>query len=122
MPLLATEDAALVVLDCLDWLDRRGPIDLHGSIVMPDHFHFVAGLREQPLERVMHSLKSFTAHHINGLLGREGEVWQDGFHDHAMRCDESVHDAVMYCLGNPIRRGLVQDFHDYPYWRCRWDA
>ena len=122
MPLLATGDAATVVLDCVEWLDRQGMIDLYGSIVMPDHFHFIAALCEHPLERVMHSLKSFTAHRINNVLGRNGAVWQDGFHDHALHSDESVRDAMMYCLGNPIRKGLVEDFHDYPHWRCRWDV
>ena len=89
---------------------------------MPNHLHFVAALSDLSLDRVMHSLKGYTAHGVNRLLARRGAVWQDGFHDHALRSEESVRDAVMYCLANPVRKGLVAEFHQYPHWWCRWDV
>ncbi len=121
-PLLATADVAKLILDCLQWLDAKGRIVLHGAVVMPDHLHFVASLNDLPLDRVMHGLKGYTAHGVNRLMVRGGAVWQDGFHDHALRSEESVRDAVMYCLAIPVRKGLVAEFHQYPHWWCRWDV
>ncbi len=40
--------------------------------------------------------------------------WQRSFFDHALRQDEDMKRAVLYILGNPVRKGLVQHFHDYP--------
>ena len=121
-PLLARADVAKLILDCLQWLDAEGRIILHGAVVMPDHLHIVASLNDLSIDRVMHSLKGYTAHGMNRLLARRGAVWQDGFHDHALRCEESVRDAVMYCLANPVRKGLVAEFHQYPHGWCRWEV
>ena len=53
---------------------------------MPEHLHTVIQLGpEQTLDKVMKSLKSFTARQINSLLGRRGALWQDQYHDHHIR-------------------------------------
>jgi REP element-mobilizing transposase RayT len=87
---------------------------------MPDHLHFVAGLNQGSLAQLMHSLKSFTAKKINVFLNRRGSLWQRHYHDHAIRQDEDLNEVVLYTLYNPVRAGLVKDFHDYPFWYCRW--
>ena len=91
-------------------------------VVMPDHLHFVAGLKQGSIAQIMRSLKSYTAKEINLLLDREGAFWQPQYHDHAVRKDEDLNEVVLYTLQNPVRAGLVKDFHDYPYWYCRWDV
>jgi len=87
---------------------------------MPDHVHFVIALGTSSLAQLVHSFKSFTANKINGLLGRSGQFWQEQYHDHAIRKDEVLNDIVFYMLNNPVRAGLVKDFHDWPFWYCRW--
>jgi hypothetical protein len=32
------------------------------------------------------------------------------------------YEIVLYMLNNPVRAGLVEDFHDYPFWYCRWSV
>ena len=121
-PLLDRKDAAETILNSLTWLEKQGKIILDAAVVMPDHLHFVAGLKTDSLPRIMHSLKRYTAQKINKLLEREGSFWQPQYHDHAIREDEDLNAVVLYALHNPIRAGLVKDFHDYPYWYCRWDV
>ena len=121
-PLLNREGAAEVVLTSLLWLEKQGKIYLDAAVVMPDHLHFVAGLKHGSLAKLMRSLKSYTAKKINILLEREGVFWQPQYHDHAIRKDEDLNDLVLYTLHNPVRAGLVNDFHDYSYWYCRWDV
>ena len=89
---------------------------------MPDHLHFVANLKHGTLSDTMHSLKSYTAQKINSVLQREGPFWQRHYHDHAVRSDEDLHSIVLYVLQNPVRAGLINDFHDYPFWYCRWEV
>ncbi|MEE4266300.1 MAG: hypothetical protein V2I56_26670, partial [Desulfobacteraceae bacterium] len=64
---------------------------------------------------------SYTAKRINKLLQKEGPFWQRHYHDHAVRQAEDLHSMVIYVLHNPVRAGLINDFHDYPFWYCRWD-
>ena len=113
-------EAADIVLSSLHWLQNQEKIILDAAVVMPDHLHFVAALRQSSLSIIMHSFKSYTAQKINRFLNRTGAFWQSQYHDHAIRKDEVLNEVVLYTLNNPVRAGLLDDFHEYPYWYCRW--
>ncbi len=117
---LESPQAARVVLDALGWLEQAGRMILQAAVVMPDHLHFVAALNAGTLLELMHSLKGYTGKRLNSMLGRKGTFWQDQYHDHAVRKDEVLSEVVLYVLHNPVRAGLVTDFHEYPFWYCRW--
>ncbi len=119
-PIFTKPDTAETILSSLLWLENHGKMVLEAAVVMPDHLHFVAELHMGTLAILMHSLKSHTARKINVLLNRRGRLWQAQYYDHAIRKDEVLHDVIVYCLNNPVRSGLVTDFHQYPYWYCRW--
>ena len=76
----------------------------------------------ETLAKVMHSFKRFTAREINKLLGREGPLWQSQYYDHAIRKDESLMDILRYCYENPVRKGIVDEAREYPYWRCKFSV
>ena len=119
-PIFAEPKIAETVLSSLHWLENQEKIILDAAIVMPDHLHIVAVLCDGALSKIMHSLKSYTAKRINNFLNKQGSIWQPQYHDHAIRTDETLIDVVIYTLNNPVRAGLVKDFHDYPFWYCRW--
>jgi REP element-mobilizing transposase RayT len=119
-PHLTNPEAANIVLSALKWLEKSNRMLLEAAVVMPDHLHFVATLKNGELSRLMQSLKGYTARQINALLNNKGAFWQDQYHEHAIRKDEELNDTVLYMLHNPVRAGLVEDFHIYPFWYCRW--
>ncbi|MCB2148817.1 MAG: transposase [Deltaproteobacteria bacterium] len=119
-PFFENPSAARAVLSSMQWLAKSNRIILEAGVIMPDHFHMVVRLGESALSEVMHSLKGYSAKHINQAWGRSGPVWQHGYHDHAVRQDEDLNAIIRYCLNNPVRAGLVDDFHDYPFWYCRY--
>jgi REP element-mobilizing transposase RayT len=67
-PLLNQEGTAKIVIASLHWLEKQEQIILDAAVVMPDHLHFVAGLKNGSLATIMRSLKSHTAKKINILL------------------------------------------------------
>jgi len=121
-PVFTNPEAARIVLSSLHWLEEQGRICLEAAVIMPDHLHFVAGLSDGNLSVVMQSLKGYSARKINEMLDRKGPLWQPQYHDHAIRKDEVLEEVTLYCLHNPVRAGLVQNFRDYPYWYCRWEV
>ncbi len=121
-PVFNQAEAAEMVLKSLHWCEKQGKIVLNAAVVMPDHLHFVMSLHGGSLARLMHSLKGYTAYKINELLKKKGPFWQPQYHDHAVRQEEDLNEVVLYTLYNPVRAGLVNDFHDYPFWYCRWDV
>lgn len=119
-PLFRDPQLASVVLNALKWLEERQKVLLAAAVLMPDHLHCIFELKSSTLPQVMHSLKSYTAKQVNAILRQTGPVWQDQYHDHAIRRAEKLQEIVNYMLNNPVRAGLVRDFHDYPFWHCRW--
>jgi len=60
-------------------------------------------------------LKGASAHHINKALSRKGKVWQTESFDRVLRSSENLDAKVGYVLENPVRRGLVSNWRDYPW-------
>jgi putative transposase len=89
-------------------------------IVMPDHVHLLLQLGETTLQKELNQLKSRTARLLNREIGRSGRFWRPGFHDHALRKEESLRDVARYIVANPIRAGLSKRYGDYPFWNCVW--
>jgi len=59
--------------------------DLHAYVVMSNHVHLLITPHE-PLSKITHSLKRFTARKANELLGLTGQpFWQDESYDHLVR-------------------------------------
>jgi REP element-mobilizing transposase RayT len=122
LPRLSDPAASKIVMDCLKWLNEQGRIDLIAAVIMPDHIHFAACLLSTTLPSLMHSLKSFTSNKINDQLGGEGPLWEPQYHDHAIRTDDELRERVNYCLQNPVRKGLVNHFKEYPHWYCAFEV
>ncbi len=41
--------------------------------------------------------------------------WQKGFFDHVLRSEESYSEKWLYVAENPVRKGLVARYEDWPY-------
>lgn len=106
------------VVSALRYHEENGNAQTLAYVVMPDHLHWLLALGEKmSLPRLLASLKSYTARRI----GSGGQpVWQEGYHDHALRRDEEVRETARYVVANPLRAGLVQRLGDYPLWDAIW--
>lgn len=106
------------VVSALRHHEENGNAQTLAYVVMPDHLHWLLALGEKlSLSRLLASLKSYTSRHI----GSGGQaVWQEGFHDHAVRSDEDVRKIARYVVANPLRAGLVRKLGDYPLWDAIW--
>ena len=84
---------------------------------MPDHWHGLIELGDGAnLSTTMRRVKGVASHAVRQQCVFEGTLWGKGFHDHALREDESVENAARYIIANPVRAGLVENPMDYPYW------
>ncbi len=63
----------------------------------------------------MHSIKSFTAHRCNELLGRIGPFWQQESFDHCVRDEEELERVFDYIEHNPVKAGLCQRREEWPF-------
>ncbi|PTU78414.1 transposase [Pseudomonas indoloxydans] len=89
-------------------------------VLMPDHLHWLIALQHGSLSDLMRRIKGRSAKRINQLTKRQGKLWQDGFHDRALRREEDLLPAARYIVANPLRAGLVSRVGDYPLWDSVW--
>ena len=96
-------------------------------VLMPDHVHlFVRVAGEQTLGVWIKGLKRAIGNALcssrspSGALPIVGStanssVWQPGFFDHLVRSNESYVEKWVYVRDNPVRKGLVDKWEDWPY-------
>ncbi len=129
---------------------ERGNVESLAFVVMPDHFHWLFTLcGEYSLSKLIGQVKGASAYQIGQIiasvgaasaainqsplkgaptvsndcgcgLSRDKRIWQKGFHDHALRCDEDVRAVARYLVMNPVRAGIVSKIWDYPLWDAVW--
>lgn len=91
--------------------DRYQPL---AFVVMDDHVHVVVKPAERyPLSKILHSWKSYTAHELNKLRGRQGAVWQEDNYTRIIRNEQELQDSAGYILNNPRKRW--PDVKEYPF-------
>jgi REP element-mobilizing transposase RayT len=76
-------------------------------VVMPNHIHAVVVQHPSwPLEKVLHSWKSFSSKALNERLGRDGVFWQRDYFDRLVRDEEHFANCVRYIRRNPSKARL----------------
>jgi putative transposase len=82
---------------------------------MPDHLHVILQGNE-PSADTWKAMVDFKQQSGFWLRKHRLEVrWQKDFYDHVVRANEDLGAQVRYVANNPVRRGLVQNWEDYPF-------
>lgn len=90
---------------------------------MPDHWQGLVELGPMDhLSSMVGRIKGSTARALNQARNATGNIWSEGFHDHAIRDDEDVAGIARYIVMNPVRAGLVRSIGQYPFWDAIWLA
>ncbi len=101
--------------------ESRGDLESLAFVVMPDHLHWLVQLgNKADLSKCVQRTKSLSARALNQHIRRTGRVWQDGFHDHALRRDEDLVQFARYVIANPLRAQLVDSVRKYSLWDAIW--
>ncbi|TVP78299.1 MAG: ATP-dependent helicase [Puniceicoccaceae bacterium] len=96
-----------IVSDALHHFDGER-YRLHAFCIMPNHVHVLVETLTAafPLEKIVHSWKSFTSNRINQVLRRTGQVWQHEPFDHIVRDEAEYKKQFAYILNNPRKAGI----------------
>ena len=108
------------VAGALDQDLGRGSTDGHATVLvacfMPDHVHLLLRLdgKGRSLSSYVNVWKGLWTRRL--ALRGEADLWQRTFFDHWMRHGEDL-EYARYIVANPVRRGLVSKWEDYPFTR-----
>lgn len=84
--------------------------------IMPDHLHLLAEGQSERAEltafvKLAKQRTGFAFKQRYGAL-----LWQPGYYEHVLRDEETTPAIVAYIVNNPVRKHLVENPADYPYW------
>jgi len=98
---------------------KRWNCDAHIFLFMPDHCHLLiqGKTNNSDLLGFMKDFKQRSGYWLSkrSLKAATTSKWQKDFYDHIMRQDEDINEQIKYILENPIRKGLVDDWKEYPF-------
>jgi len=116
-----------IVVQSMKRQHQQQKINSLAFVIMPDHFHWLFALQKNTsLTEIMKTVKGSSARKIQNIRKEQGEItnsqplWQDGYHDHAVRKDEDIQKMARYIIANPLRAGIVKSVADYPLWDAIW--
>jgi len=122
---LKQPEIAQIVQSSIHFLDQK-IYDLDTYTIMSNHVHLIVTPLEDEngvtiaLQRIMYSLKRFTATKANKILQRHGRFWQHESYDHIVRDEAELQRIRRYILLNSVKTGLVENERDWPYSWAKW--
>jgi len=121
-PVFSSDTACLAMLAVMDGVRAEERFDILAYVLMPDHAHFVLWL-PPPLMigRVMQLLKGRFSRRYNESRRAAGQLWQERYHERALRDDRALENAIEYVHNNPVAAQLVGDRELYR-WSSACDA
>jgi putative transposase len=102
-------------LSLLKDLSNKHKIKLYAYTFMPDHIHLIISVQGD--KSIIDFVKRFKGNSTqkSHQFGLEGRIFQNRFHDHFIRKEDGLNKTIMYVLNNPVRKGLVDNWEDFPY-------
>ncbi len=80
---------------------------VHGYVVMSNHVHLMLQPSDNyKLEKILHSIKSFSANAINKQVGRCGKLWGAESYDRIIRDSCHYHNVKNYLFKNVSMGGI----------------
>jgi putative transposase len=86
------------------------------GVIMPDHLHFLLSplKSDHSISDFLGAFKRWTRKAVHADW-----TWQKGSFDRLLRSDEQAEQKWAYIRENPVRKGLVSQWADWPY-RIDW--
>ena len=102
------------ILNSLNSISSTMNFSIIAYCFMPDHLHILTSGEERiNLIKFVKQFKQITGYNFKKATGRR--LWQKSFYDHVVRKEENLNSIAEYIFNNPVRKGLVEDYDDYPF-------
>ena len=106
---LGQEGCAEKLLESIQVYESLNKWRVFLMLIMPDHVHLIASFNHKlGIQPVVTSWKGYQTRQF-------GIKWQRDFFEHRIRNQAEFTKLYYYVLSNPVRKGLVADWKDWPY-------
>lgn len=125
------DDYFQVLVDSLNFCIENKGLQVHGYVIMPNHFHAVCSQLNGKLSEVIRDIKRHTASVILEKLREESRItwlrafekagdstpklWDESFHPMQVHTQQFFDQKLGYMHNNPLRAGFVINPEDWKY-------
>jgi len=67
------------------------------------------------INKLMKSIKGYSAREANKLLNSKGNFWQSESYDHIVRNEDELEKIIKYVIFNPVKAGLVNKWEAWEH-------
>ena len=116
-PYLRDAEIAAVIIDTMEYRRKCHEIILFCYCIMPDHVHMLLSLCQgynKSLIDWVSNFKRYASRRVK-ISYDIAPLWQKNFYDHIVRKDEALINVAEYIVNNPVRKGIVNKWEEYPY-------
>jgi len=118
-PMFTNDALTRLFMTLLEQQTAHYGCDILVYMFMPDHVHALLAGRDETSD-TLNAMRSFKQHTGYWLSRNDPQHrWQKDYYDHILRTwergEEEIRKHVRYILCNPVRKGLVEKWQDYPY-------
>ncbi|MEW6456101.1 MAG: transposase [Acidobacteriota bacterium] len=108
--------------DLIDWLiselkeiSNKHHFNIWAYCFMPDHLHLLTegNDEEADMRKFIAAFKQKT-----GFLYKKkfnNQLWEINYYEHVLRKEETIKEVAFYIFNNPLRKGIVKNYQEYPY-------
>lgn len=124
------DECCNILINSLAFCQARGDFTILAYVIMPNHFHLIAGTKPDGcISKTVGNIKRFTSHQIvkylecndrTDLLGllaahaskepsADCRIWKPHFDCFAIIKEDTLRQKLEYIHSNPVRKNLVAD-------------
>jgi putative transposase len=124
-PIFGLKEFTLHCMELLESLCDKFEIQIYVYCFMPEHIHII--LTVEGPKSIIELVQAFKGKSTieSYKFGYQERIYQTRFFDRFIRTNQSLENEIRYVLENPVRRGLVESYRDYPFSKCfieSWDS
>ncbi len=90
-------------------------VQLHGYVMMSNHYHLLIETREENLSRFMKHINASYAIYFNKKYKRSGHLWQGRFKSWYVTDESYLYTLINYIENNPVKAKIVKNASEYQY-------
>lgn len=90
-------------------------VQLHGYVLMSNHYHLLIETKEENLSKFMKHINASYAIYFNRKHKRSGHLWQGRFKSWYVTDERYLYTLIGYIENNPVKAKIVQKLGEYPY-------
>jgi len=109
------DEVVVKVIEILKSVAEKESFAVWAYCFMPDHLHLlIEGKKgDANMKSFVALFKQKSSYWFRSVY-RE-KVWEPNYYERVLRNDEAIPAIAQYIFGNPVRKGLVEDYSSYPY-------